>query len=69
LLHCVCSQVLLARMEEQLAVHKMFCPNSSCSAFINLDKTQHCLGKSKCSACNADICTHCKVLMYKGLSS
>jgi hypothetical protein len=48
-------------MEEQLAVHKMFCPNSSCSAFINLDKMQNCLGKSNCGACGVDICTQCKV--------
>eukprot|EP00775_Hariotina_reticulata_P009926 gene9926-biopygen11899 len=55
------------RMDEQLATNKMYCPNSSCSKFINLDLIPPSqLGLETCQSCKTAICTGCRTYWHTG---
>jgi hypothetical protein len=56
------AEKLIMTMEEKECQNKMYCPNSSCSVFINLDKVEEYLGfdmNFECKICKTMICFNC----------
>lgn len=61
------AEKLITAMEEKECQNKMYCPNSSCSIFINLDKVEEYLGFDMnfvCRRCKTSICYSCHSLKH-----
>eukprot|EP00928_Gymnodinium_smaydae_P029348 TRINITY_DN22127_c0_g1_i9.p1 TRINITY_DN22127_c0_g1~~TRINITY_DN22127_c0_g1_i9.p1 ORF type:complete len:464 (-),score=34.15 TRINITY_DN22127_c0_g1_i9:212-1603(-) len=57
-----------ARVEEMLAIEKMYCTNPRCSHFINLDKVASGTSKSACPKCKVELCFACRSEWHPGLT-
>ena len=64
--------VLESRMEERLAEDKMYCPEPTCSVFMNLDnlsgEMKRAQPSSLCYACGTPICLVCKKTWHEGIT-
>lgn len=50
----------MVKVDEFKCKNKFYCPNNTCSTFINLDKINNSIENIKCSECSIPICLKCK---------